>query len=88
MNRLDTIESAQLRTNIPDFKPGDTVRVHVRIKESETKERLHKATEFYAAYGRKIGSAKKLICSRCVSRLVSLTVAPPITPPEESLTVP
>jgi large subunit ribosomal protein L19 len=40
MNRLDTIEKAQLRESIPDFQPGDTVRVHVRIKESETKERL------------------------------------------------
>jgi large subunit ribosomal protein L19 len=40
MNRLDSIESAQLRTDIPAFSPGDTVRVHVRIKESETKERL------------------------------------------------
>src|SRR6266567_7758822 len=40
MNRLDSVEKAQLRNNIPDFQPGDTVRVHVRIKESETKERL------------------------------------------------
>src|SRR5207237_10649184 len=40
MNRLDNVEKAQLRTDIPDFAPGDTVRVHVRIKESETKERL------------------------------------------------
>ncbi len=40
MNKLDDINSAQLKTNIPDFIPGDTVRVHVRIKESETKERL------------------------------------------------
>jgi large subunit ribosomal protein L19 len=40
MNRLDTIENAQLRADIPDFQPGDTVRVQVRIKESETKERL------------------------------------------------
>ena len=40
MNRLDVVEKAQLRTSIPDFQPGDTVRVHVRIKESETKERL------------------------------------------------
>ena len=39
MNRLDTIEKAQLRTDIPEFQPGDTVRVQVRIKESETKER-------------------------------------------------
>ena len=40
MNRLDSIEETQLRQNIPRFQPGDTVRVHVRIKESETKERL------------------------------------------------
>ena len=40
MNRLDSVEKAQFRANIPDFQPGDTVRVHVRIKESETKERL------------------------------------------------
>src|SRR6185295_14568441 len=40
MNRLDSIEKTQLRESIPDFQSGDTVRVHVRIKESETKERL------------------------------------------------
>ncbi len=40
MNRLDSVDKAQLREGIPDFQPGDTVRVHVRIKESETKERL------------------------------------------------
>ncbi len=40
MNKLDPINNVQLKSNIPDFIPGDTVRVHVRIKESETKERL------------------------------------------------
>jgi large subunit ribosomal protein L19 len=40
MNRLDSVDNAQLRADIPAFEPGDTVRVHVRIKESETKERL------------------------------------------------
>jgi large subunit ribosomal protein L19 len=40
MNTLDNLEKAQLKTNIPDFIPGDTVRVHVRIKEGENKERL------------------------------------------------
>ncbi len=39
MNRLDAIEKAQLKDNIPEFQPGDTVRVHVRIKEGN-KERL------------------------------------------------
>jgi len=36
---IDKIEKNQLRTNVPDFEPGDTVRVHVRIKEGD-KERL------------------------------------------------
>ncbi len=40
MNRLDAVEQTQMLKTIPDFQPGDTVRVHVRIKESETKERI------------------------------------------------
>ena len=40
MNQVDTVEGAQKRGNIPEFIPGDTVRVHVRIKEGENKERL------------------------------------------------
>lgn len=33
MNTLDQIESAYLRDDLPDFSPGDTVRVHVRVLE-------------------------------------------------------
>lgn len=39
MNVLDTVESQQLRTDLPDFKPGDTIKVHVKIKEGD-KERI------------------------------------------------
>jgi large subunit ribosomal protein L19 len=39
MTIIDQIEKNQLRANVPDFEPGDTVRVHVRIKEGD-KERL------------------------------------------------
>jgi large subunit ribosomal protein L19 len=39
MNRLDSVEKTQLKENIPGFQPGDTLRVHVRIKEGN-KERL------------------------------------------------
>jgi len=40
MNKLiEIVEKSQLKKNIPDFRPGDTVRVHVRIKEGN-KERL------------------------------------------------
>ena len=40
MNRLDIVEKTQTTRELPDIQPGDTVRVQVRIKESETKERL------------------------------------------------
>ncbi len=33
MNTLDQIEAAQLRDDLPDFGPGDTVKVHVRVVE-------------------------------------------------------
>jgi large subunit ribosomal protein L19 len=39
MNVIDMIEEQQLRNDLPAFKPGDTVRVHVRITEGE-KERI------------------------------------------------
>ncbi len=39
MKRLAAIEREGLRTDIPDFGPGDTVRVQVRVREGE-KERL------------------------------------------------
>ena len=39
MNVIEMIEKEQMRLDIPDFKPGDTIRVHARIKEGE-KERI------------------------------------------------
>src|ERR1043166_4588072 len=39
MNRLRAVEHEGLKTNIPAFDPGDTVRVMVRVREGE-KERL------------------------------------------------
>jgi large subunit ribosomal protein L19 len=33
VNTLDQIEAAQLRQDLPDFAPGDTVKVHVRVVE-------------------------------------------------------
>ena len=39
MNVLELLEREQMRTDIPEFRPGDTVKVHARIKEGE-KERI------------------------------------------------
>jgi large subunit ribosomal protein L19 len=33
MDKLEHVTAAQLKTNIPDFRPGDTVKVHVNVVE-------------------------------------------------------
>jgi large subunit ribosomal protein L19 len=33
MQTLDAIDAASLRSDIPAFRPGDTVKVHVRVVE-------------------------------------------------------
>src|SRR5690554_978226 len=33
MHILDSVDAASLKTDIPDFRPGDTVKVHVNIVE-------------------------------------------------------
>jgi large subunit ribosomal protein L19 len=35
MNRTDVVERPFLRDDVPDFRPGDTLRVHVRVVEGE-----------------------------------------------------
>ena len=64
MNRLDSIEQTQLRENIPAFQPGDTVKVHVRIKEGN-KERLQVFEGVCIA--RKQGGSRETITVRKVS---------------------
>jgi large subunit ribosomal protein L19 len=36
MHILDSVDAASLRSDVPDFRPGDTVRVHVNIVEGKT----------------------------------------------------
>ena len=38
MNATDLVDRTQLRDDIPDFAPGDTLKVHVRVVEG-TRER-------------------------------------------------
>jgi large subunit ribosomal protein L19 len=39
MNKTDLVEQSFLRSDIPEFRPGDTVKVHVRVVEG-TRERV------------------------------------------------
>ena len=33
MNTLDALDAQSLRSDVPDFRPGDTLKVHVRVIE-------------------------------------------------------
>src|SRR5437762_13833002 len=33
MNTLDTLDAESLRSDVPAFRPGDTLKVHVRVVE-------------------------------------------------------
>ena len=35
MDLLRAVDNSQIRTDLPRFSPGDTVRVHVKIKEGD-----------------------------------------------------
>src|ERR1700712_3301490 len=39
MNTLDTLDGESLRSDVPDFRPGDTLKVHVRVIEG-TRSRI------------------------------------------------
>jgi len=64
MNRLDVVENTQVKENIPSFQPGDTLRVHVRIKEGN-KERLQAFEGICIA--RKHGGVRETVTVRKVS---------------------
>jgi large subunit ribosomal protein L19 len=64
MNRLDSVEETQLKESIPSFQPGDSLKVHVRIKEGN-KERLQVFEGICIA--RKHGGVRETITVRKVS---------------------
>lgn len=63
-NRISGIEKGMLRTDIPVFKGGDTVKVHVKIKEGE-KERIQIFQGVVIA--RKHGGVRETLTVRKVS---------------------
>ena len=55
MNATDLVDRAQLRDDMPDFAPGDTVKVHVRVVEG-SRERVQM---FQGAVIRRQGSGAR-----------------------------
>ena len=78
MNRLDLVENTQLRENIPAFQSGDTVKVHVRIKEGN-KERLQIFEGIVIA--RKHGGPRETVTVRKVSFGVGVERTYPLNSP-------
>ena len=39
MNKVDVVEKSRMRDDIPEFRPGDNVKVHVRVVEG-TRSRI------------------------------------------------
>jgi len=67
MNKIELLEREQMRMDLPNFIPGDTVKVHVKIKEGE-KERIQ------AFQGVVIGKHKGGISATFTVRKVSYGV--------------
>lgn len=61
---ISELEKEQIRQDLPDFGPGDTVRVHVRVREGE-KERVQIFEG--VVIGRKGGGVRETFTVRKVS---------------------
>lgn len=64
MEKIKLVEAAEMRDDIPEFRPGDTVRVHVKIREAG-KERIQVFEG--VVVGRSSGGASETITVRKVS---------------------
>jgi large subunit ribosomal protein L19 len=78
MNPIDRIEAEQLRKDVPDFKPGDTVRVHVRVVEGD-KERIQVFEG--TVIGRSGGSNREMFTVRKASYGVGVGGTKPVDTP-------
>ena len=78
MNRLDLIEKPRLRDDVPEFRPGDTVKVHVRVVEGQ-RERIQVFQGVVIA--RKGGGIRETFTARKVSFGVGVERTFPIHSP-------
>mgnify|MGYP001039293934 FL=1 len=85
MDIMQQLRQEQIRTDIPDFAPGDTLRVNVRVREGD-KERIQVFEGVCIA--RKGGQISETFTVRKISNGVGVErVFPLHSPTVESLTV-
>ena len=75
---IKAIETEQLRSDLPDFKAGDTLRVHVKVVEGE-KERIQVFEG--VCIRRKHGSVRETFTVRKVSYSVGVERTFPVHSP-------
>lgn len=46
MNLVESLERQMLKPDVPDLRPGDTVKVHVKIVEGDEKKRVERIQVF------------------------------------------
>ena len=78
MNPIDRIEAEQIRKDVPAFRPGDTVRVHVRVVEGD-KERIQVFEG--TVLGRSGGSSREMFTVRKTSYGVGVERTFPVHSP-------
>jgi large subunit ribosomal protein L19 len=85
MDVLDQVEREQIRSDIPAFNPGDTLRVNVRVREGD-KERIQAFEGVCIA--RKGGSARETFTVRKISSGIGVErIFPLHSPSIESVSV-
>ena len=85
MDIVETVAREQMKQNVPDFAPGDTLRVNVRVREGD-KERIQAFEGVCIA--RKGGGVSETFTVRKVSSGIGVERIFPIHSPSlESITV-
>jgi len=79
MDKLLAAERSGLRADVPPFAPGDTVRVHVKVKEGE-KERIQVFQGLVIA--RKGGGVRETFTVRKVSQGIGVERTFPVHSPK------
>ena len=72
---IEKVQQSQLRSDVPEFRPGDTVRVHVKLREAEVEKGKEKEKERIQAFeGVVISRRGRLTSSTFTVRRVSFGI--------------
>jgi len=74
--KLETFIKSQLKTDLPDIRPGDTVRIHQKVQEKDkTKSQVFEGQVIARKHGREMGSTitvRKVVSGVGVEKILPL----------------